>query len=141
MGRDADLRAVATVLCTDRRGRFLAVRSRDGAWKLPGGRVDQGEPPSRAARREVREEIGLQVEPAEPPAMVWVGTGGQRDKVVFIFGGPQYHRDPAVRLQRSEVSRWKWADAKDAPKLLGGDVGHAVRQALTGRGTYAEVSR
>ena len=41
----------------------LLVRERsDGRWTLPGGWADAGETPSEAARREVREESGFDVE-------------------------------------------------------------------------------
>jgi ADP-ribose pyrophosphatase YjhB (NUDIX family) len=41
----------------------LLVRERhDGTWTLPGGWADVGETPSEAARREVREESGFDVE-------------------------------------------------------------------------------
>ena len=42
---------------------ILLVRERrDGRWTLPGGWADVGETPSEAARREVREESGIEVE-------------------------------------------------------------------------------
>jgi len=42
---------------------ILLVRERrDGRWTLPGGWADVGETPSEAARREVREESGFEVE-------------------------------------------------------------------------------
>lgn len=43
-------------------GRVLLVKElADGCWTLPGGWVDVGEPPSRAAEREVWEESGYRV--------------------------------------------------------------------------------
>ena len=45
------------------RPEILLVRERrDGGWTLPGGWADVGETPSEAARREVREESGFEVE-------------------------------------------------------------------------------
>lgn len=43
------------VLCLRR----AAARSRAGAWEMVTGRVEPGEHPAQAARREVREETGL----------------------------------------------------------------------------------
>ncbi len=44
------------------RGTVLMVLDRRGRWGLPKGHVEAGEPPRRAAEREVREETGLVVE-------------------------------------------------------------------------------
>lgn len=47
-------------------GKFLMVRRRfepnKGRWALPGGLLELGEDPEEAAKREVREELGLEVE-------------------------------------------------------------------------------
>ncbi len=63
--------AVALVLLPDDLGRACfvltrrAARLRDhaGQWALPGGSLDPGETPQRAALRELREEVGLALEP------------------------------------------------------------------------------
>jgi len=44
-------------------GRLLVVRSRNKkAFYLPGGKIEAGESPAQALRREVREELGISVE-------------------------------------------------------------------------------
>jgi len=54
---------VAAFRETAQRPEILLVRERrDGGWTLPGGWADVGETPSEAARREVREESGFEVE-------------------------------------------------------------------------------
>jgi ADP-ribose pyrophosphatase YjhB (NUDIX family) len=56
--------AVAVVI--DERGRVLLIehrfRAKERAWALPGGFVEHPEQPGDAVRRELREEIGLEVE-------------------------------------------------------------------------------
>ena len=49
----------------DGQGRFLLVQRANepgrGLWSLPGGRVERGESDAQALRRELAEEVGLQV--------------------------------------------------------------------------------
>ena len=47
-------------------GRLLVVRSRNKkAFYLPGGKIEPGETPADAVRREVREELGIELERPE----------------------------------------------------------------------------
>ena len=55
----------AGAVITDQRGRVLLLKHRfrpGTGWGLPGGFIERGEPAEEALRRELREEIGLEVE-------------------------------------------------------------------------------
>jgi 8-oxo-dGTP pyrophosphatase MutT (NUDIX family) len=55
--------AKGTALVLTRRASGL--RSHGGQWALPGGRCDEGETPVAAALRELHEELGLELAPAQ----------------------------------------------------------------------------
>lgn len=58
------------------RGRLLLVRkaatdpSHPGKWEVPGGRMDFGEEVDDHIRREIKEEVGLEITPG-PPFYLW----------------------------------------------------------------------
>src|SRR5215472_9958292 len=58
------VRRSARVLLLDASDRLLLVQS-GGAWLVPGGGVEEGEELADAAARELREETGLAVAPAD----------------------------------------------------------------------------
>ena len=62
-------------------GRILLVRRggevRTGFWAVPGGKARWGEPLAETARREVKEETGLDVELG---SVIWVGDGMDDDQ-------------------------------------------------------------
>ena len=70
-------RQVAVVLLVDRQGRILMqhrdarARTSPNQWAFPGGRIEPGEEPVEAARRELYEETGLHVGHLEK---FWSGT-------------------------------------------------------------------
>ena len=56
---------LSAVVYAERDGQILLLKRADGAlsgqWFLPGGAVEAGETPEAAARRELREESGLEI--------------------------------------------------------------------------------
>lgn len=94
-------------------GRVLLVQlSYRNRWGVPGGLLKRGEDPAAAARREVREEVSLEVELVGAP-VAQVDTAARRVDIVFA-ARPAPGQDPELARPSSpeiEVARWFAPDA------------------------------
>src|SRR5256885_14538150 len=108
MRTDPPRRLTAIVACADAQGRVLLVRQLSGpyagAWLLPGGGVDDGEPLEDALRREMREETGCELDDIRHVAAYEVDERTQDFKaLVHLFsaraiGEPRPASGSRVRL-------------------------------------------
>jgi 8-oxo-dGTP diphosphatase len=127
----------AAALFTDELDRILLVKpTYTDAWNLPGGVVEAGESPSAAATREVREEIGLDVQLGalicvdyRPPVL-----GGRGDALRFVFHGGRLSRDQldSIELAQAEISDWRLVSTEDLDDYLIPLVVNRLRSALDG---------
>ncbi|MFF5449473.1 NUDIX domain-containing protein [Streptomyces sp. NPDC012888] len=115
----------AHMLFTDAAGRVLLVQPAyraDGRWQLPGGGVESesGETPREGARRECREELGLDVEPGRLLAVNWTGHAPYPARVAFAYDGGVLDEAAlaAVRLPPAELRQWRTAAAEELPGLV-----------------------
>ncbi|RXZ73060.1 NUDIX hydrolase [Agromyces albus] len=108
---------------------LLAERPRDrgsfaGAWVFPGGAVDEadaaGDPidgieaARRAAVRETREEVGLEIDPAElVPFSHWTPPKGSQKQLTTTFFAVRVP-DGELRLAPDEVTDAEWLRPVDA---------------------------
>ncbi|MFF1776962.1 NUDIX domain-containing protein [Streptomyces virginiae] len=136
----------AGVLITDPADRLLIVHpAKGGPWHLPGGIVEQGESPLDAARREAREELGIDIDVREYDlfAVEWLQATrpGRRDRVVFLFAGPVLDHDAAISLQPDELDMWRWAVRRELDGLLHPAVARRIVGPLQtpGAATYLET--
>jgi ADP-ribose pyrophosphatase YjhB (NUDIX family) len=114
----------------DPAGRVLLIRCvamrRDGEfrfWLTPGGEIEARETPMDAARRELREELGLTVEvvgPVYTEATQFEHQGEMRDNVDFVFTARCSADEPALQgVTADEIAlmkeiRWWTAEEIEA---------------------------
>jgi 8-oxo-dGTP diphosphatase len=65
-----------------------------GLWEFPGGKVDSGEAPEAALRRELREELGIEIEQFEPLTFVEAPVEGQH-LLMLLYVCRDWHGTPA----------------------------------------------
>ena len=131
--------AVAVVLLADDEGRacFLltrrtaTLRAHARQWALPGGRIDTGETPEVAALRELREEVGLWLEPPSvlgllddygtrsgfiiTPVVAWAGE--RVDLVPNPAEVAHVYRVPLAELDKPDVPRLISIPESDRPVI------------------------
>jgi 8-oxo-dGTP diphosphatase len=123
--------AICVIERTD--GRILLVRQTYRSnWGLPGGLLKRREAPAEAVRREVAEEIGLDIELLGEPAVV-VESRLHRVDVVYR-GRPAPGADPdAVRVGSPEIEAWSWFGPEQLPQLQPETASALIALARVGR--------
>ena len=99
---------------------MAAVRVKGGTvLALPKGHPDGDESSEQAARREVREEAGVEAKPVEKLGDIryWYSRDGERVMKVVSFFLFRY-RSGSVRDHDHEVDSAEWVPLVDAPRLL-----------------------
>ncbi|MFD5512254.1 NUDIX domain-containing protein [Streptomyces sp. NPDC127051] len=107
--------ASAAAIVSDEQGRVLIVNPvYKERWNLPGGHIEEGELPTAAARREVREEIGLDLEIGDLLVTAWV-TRAEGSHVFYVFDGPELspEQQQAITLQESEIGEIRFCLPED----------------------------
>ena len=94
-------------------------------WGIPGGFIKKGEQPEEAIRRELREEIGMELESAE---IAFVRTLKRPSQVEIIFRCRPQGRDPVT--QSIEVKSAKWFALDALPRGLTRDQRRQIERVL-----------
>jgi 8-oxo-dGTP pyrophosphatase MutT (NUDIX family) len=82
-------------------------------WSLPGGLLDRGEPPLDGLRREVREEVGLEVDVRGEPIVI-VDLGSQLVDFFYRASLPEGVRPEDAHAGSTEIEEVAWVDRDEA---------------------------
>jgi ADP-ribose pyrophosphatase YjhB (NUDIX family) len=105
----------------DGAGRVLFVRHAYGnrsVWELPGGGLRRREDPEAAVRREMREELGIELAGVRALGEVEI-TGSHKRTLLHCFGAST--GGAPVRLAAAEIAVARWAPSDAPPQPLGPD--------------------
>jgi 8-oxo-dGTP diphosphatase len=132
----------AAALFTNGAGQVLLVKPnyRDH-WSLPGGILDHGEAPHAGCRREVAEELGVDLAPGPLLAVDWSAPTGERPRpiVSFIFDGGVLADDVPIQLQEEELDDYRFVGPGELDRYLPSFLCVRVSGALSGRAAGAPV--
>jgi 8-oxo-dGTP diphosphatase len=125
---NARFSATAGAVVVNDQGRLLLLKHvfRAGSgWGIPGGFVKPGEQPEEAVRRELREEVGLELTQVE---LALVRTLKRTRQLEVIF----YCRAQGeARPQSVEVERADWFPLNALPESLSVDQRRLIERALS----------
>jgi len=115
-------RISADVLLRDQAGRLLLVDPKyKPDWDLPGGMVEANEPPHEAARRELKEELGLETDVGRLLCVDWVSPHGPWDDLLaFIFDAGELSDSEIanIRLRDEELVAFEFCTDEQAQQRL-----------------------
>ncbi|HLA77520.1 MAG TPA: NUDIX hydrolase [Vicinamibacteria bacterium] len=109
------------VLAVDDRGCAVLVRQYrypvdEEVWELPAGRLDPGESPEQAARRELEEEVGLRPRVLERIAFFYT-TPGFCDEAMHLFRASGLTRVPP-RPEADEKLEIRWFSFHELGRMM-----------------------
>jgi ADP-ribose pyrophosphatase YjhB (NUDIX family) len=106
--------APAAEALLERDGRVLLARRafepRRGYWDLPGGFLEEGEEPLDGLRREVREELGIDVEP-----VALIGTHVEPYDEHYVLGLTWLVHGDGEPVAADDVSELAWVGPDELP--------------------------
>lgn len=103
--------------------RSLAETFLPGFFELPGGKVDFGEDPSDALKREFREEVSLDVSVTGPyRTFSYVSDEGRRHTVEIVYFVRLDSNEITVRLSPAHTS-YQWVNLEELDQLRASGLG------------------
>lgn len=95
-------------------GKILIVCNDEGKWQLPGGRLHIGEQPVEGLKREIKEELGIDIEPLRIfDAFVFTSASGKHHYTTVWLCKPIKNNTAISKRDEKEVHDFKWISSAE----------------------------
>lgn len=104
------MKVIAGCVVRNAQGQYLLIEEKQervrGLWNIPAGYADEGEGPERAAVRETREEVGLEV--TIDPKPLYVYDNNAKQKRYVAYRAMTYSGE--IMIQETEILSARWVE-------------------------------
>lgn len=107
---------VRVIVVDDRKVLLVSHWFAPWAWTLPGGGVDPGEDPEKAAMREVKEETGIDVQSLAGEIGRYTGAMGKNEIVLVYYTGD--FTGSLLIMPTLEIMARSWFDIDNLPREI-----------------------
>lgn len=130
--KQARKRISVDALIRDEGGRILLVDPNyKPGWDLPGGMVEADESPRAALRRELREELGVEIALGGMLVVDWVPKHGPWDDMVtFIYDAGQLPPSMPLRLDDGELDSIGFVTLSEAVRMIDNRLARRLERAV-----------
>jgi 8-oxo-dGTP diphosphatase len=117
---------LAGCLIIRKKGLLLLYREDEKHWEVPGGKVEEEESPTEAAKREAKEEIDLEVELEKP----FFSGEFEHSGNLYLWHGYIASTDGQPEIQEQKFGEQKWFTAEQLEELDSEELAPNLRQIL-----------
>lgn len=97
--------------------KILLALEPDGQWALPGGRINEGEQPREALKREIFEELGVEIKIGGiVDATIFQSKDGTNHCVV-VFDATLVDESSSITPDGGEIKETRWVSVDEALKM------------------------
>lgn len=92
-------------------GKILIVQDDKGKWQLPGGRLHIGEQPVEGLKREIKEELDVEIEPIRIFDIFVFTSASGRSHFVVVWICKLFGSGENIKSGHEEVRDFKWVSS------------------------------
>ncbi|MDP2669142.1 MAG: NUDIX hydrolase [bacterium] len=96
---------------------LIMLGADDDHWQLPGGRVNEGENLEEALKREIKEELNLDIEPISVFGAFLFKSASGKNHIVLVYKCRVLNNLDEIKFNDGETKEIRWVSVSDFKSL------------------------